>query len=102
MRRTLLLLAALAIAVASPAFVTTASPEETGQKPSENAVTMSGILVFVSATEIIIKTADGDRRFSIDERTELPTDLGADARVKVTFRKLDDGRLHATRVTKAD
>jgi len=102
MRRTLFLLTALALATAGPSLAQTAkSPDKAEeQKPADNTATVSGTLVSIDEAEVVLKTVEGDRRFAIDERTEVTPNLSPNAQVKVTFQKMDDGRLHAKRVSK--
>jgi len=102
MRRTLFLLTALALATAGTSLAQAAQSADKAeeQKPAQNAATVSGTLVSIDESELVLKTVDGDRRFAIDEQTEVPADLSPDTEVKVTFQKKDDGRLHARRVSK--
>jgi len=102
MRRTLFLLTALALATAGTSFAQAAqSPDKAEkQKPAENAATVSGTVVSIDESELVLKTVEGDRRFTIDEGTQVAANLAPDSQVKVTFQKMDDGRLHAKRVSK--
>lgn len=60
---------------------------------------VNGTLLSMGVEELVIETKAGRQSFIVDAKTALPKALAVGACVTVDYQKLDDGRMHASRVT---
>ena len=65
------------------------------------STTLTGSVVSTSADQLVIRVADGEKTFVVNEMTLKPADLMIGAQVNVTFHD-ENGQLMATQVAAAD
>ncbi len=98
MRRHLLLgLAALAALALAGNLLAQGSPVPV--PPGTPTSTLNGMVVTVSASELVIETANGRQRFIVDSNSTLPASLAAGTRVSVEYHRLEGDRRHVARVS---
>jgi hypothetical protein len=73
---------------------------QTGQTGSVDLMTMSGVVVSSSSTQLVIRTDAGvEETFVVDSYSDVPANLAAGTKVTVKSRVLADGRNQVARVT---
>jgi hypothetical protein len=93
----LLGLAALAALALAGNLLAQGSPVQV--PPGTPTSTLNGTVVTVSASELVVETANGRQRFIVDSNSTLPANLAAGTRVSVEYHRLEGDRRHVARVS---
>jgi hypothetical protein len=91
-------LAAVLLALAMPRSGA-AQDEPAKIPPGAPTASINGTVLSMGTEELVIETKAGRQTFIVDAKTALPKALAIGACVTVDYQKLDDGRMHASRVT---
>jgi hypothetical protein len=91
-------LAAVLLALAMPRRGA-AQDEPAKIPPGAPTASINGTVLSMGTEELVIETKAGRQTFIVDAKTALPKALAVGACVTVDYQKLDDGRMHASRVT---